>query len=122
MEPAPKPRDQKEAKIQKAIVKMLEQKGWYVKVMHASASLDGVPDLYIAHPINGPRWVEVKLPYMKGSKFTNAQKREFPKLLAANAGIWILTAANEENYRRLFKPQNCGDAMRTKALGGTPNV
>ena len=105
-----------------SIIKMLENKGWFVKVMHASDLLSGVPDLYACHRIIGPRWIEVKLPKMKGSRFTKAQIRDFPKFLEKKVGIWILTAANEENYKRLLKPSNCEYCMNCKAMGVEPNV
>jgi len=108
--------------IQCKIVKLLVQKGWFVKVMHASDLLSGIPDLYACHARYGSRWIEVKLPKMKGSKFTKAQKRDFPKILACNVGIWILTGANEENVGRLFKKENCSAALRCKATGVTPNI
>ena len=115
-------RQSPEADIQKEIVKMLIRKTWFVKVMHASDQLSGVPDLWACHSIYGQRWIEVKLPNMEGSKFTSAQKRDFPQMLSRHIGIWILTAANESNYRRLFKPENCTYAFNCKAMGVKPTI
>lgn len=62
----------------------------------------GFPDLYCTHPKYGIRWIEVKLPNMKGSVFTPAQLKEFPKLASHGTLIWIITAATNTEYRKLF--------------------
>lgn len=80
--------------------------GWFVIEMHASTKLSGLPDIYATHSTYGVRWVEVKLPDMKGSKFTPAQMETFPKLRANGTRIWIITAATEREYQKLFKPDN----------------
>ena len=95
-----------EAKIQKSIIKMLELRGWWVKVTHGNAHTDGWPDLLACHKIYGTRWIEVKLPNMKGSKFTKAQLRDFPKFCANGSGVWVLTSNTDEEYNKLFKPYN----------------
>lgn len=95
-----------EAKIQKAIIKMLEDKGWWVKVTHGNAHTAGWPDLFACHQMYGNRWIEVKLPEMKGSKFTNAQLRDFPKFNNVGGGVWVLTAATQKEYDKLFAPAN----------------
>jgi hypothetical protein len=95
-----------EAKIQKAIKEMLELKGWWVKPTHGNAHTSGWPDLWASHPLYGSRWIEVKLPGMKGSKFTTAQKRDFPKFCSTGSDVWILTAATEDEYQKLFKEGN----------------
>lgn len=66
----------------------------------------GFPDLYCTHVNYGPRWVEVKLPNMQGSRWTIAQKEEFPKLHNNGSPIWILTGATPEEYKKLFEPAN----------------
>lgn len=99
-------RQRPEAKIQKAIVEMLQIRGWLVRVMHASESTKGWPDLYATHHKYGHRWIEVKLPNMQGSSFTPAQLEWFPKLVAHGSPIWVLMEATELEYSRLFKPQN----------------
>jgi len=43
---------------------------------------------------------------MKGSKFTKAQLRDFPKFNNISGGVWVLTAATEEEYQKLFEPAN----------------
>lgn len=95
-----------EAIIKEALITYLEQRGWIVKVTHGSIYQNGLPDLYCTHRIHGPRWVEVKLPNMTGSKFTKAQNEWFPKLSANGTKIWILTAATDVEYKKLFEPEN----------------
>ena len=74
--------------------------------MHASENFRGFPDLYCTHKRYGYRWVEVKLPGMKGSKFTPAQLDVFPKLIANGTHIWILTSDSDTELALLFKPMN----------------
>ena len=95
-----------EAEIQKELIKYLKIRDWLVRVLHADYKNKGWPDLYITHTRYGQRWVEVKLPGMVGSKFTNAQIEWFPKMCAHGTPIWILTGANDIEYAKLFKPQN----------------
>lgn len=99
-------RSKPEAKIQKALVEFLTLRGWYVMETHGNMYQEGFPDIYATHSRYGPRWIEVKLPEMKGSKFTNAQLEHFPKLCANGTRIWILTAATEAEYQKLFKRYN----------------
>lgn len=95
-----------EHRIRCDIVKMLEMRGWIVKIMHGSLYQSGIPDLYCTHLRHGPRWIEVKLPNMEGSRWTNAQRVTFPLLGNNGTSIWILTAANESEYKKLFMPDN----------------
>lgn len=95
-----------EAIIQKSLIAFLQQKGWWVKVTHGNAHTDGWPDLLACHKVYGTRWIEVKLPEMKGSKYTKAQLRDFPKFACNGSDVWVLTAATEDEYAKLFKPGN----------------
>jgi hypothetical protein len=101
-----KKKDDPEKRIQKAIIDMLTLKGWFCLSTHGNAFQKGLPDIYATHPSYRQRWIEVKLPQMKGSKFTKAQTDTFAKLIAFGSPIWILTAATEEEYNKLFKPSN----------------
>jgi hypothetical protein len=74
--------------------------------MHGSMYQMGIPDLYATHIEFGQRWIEVKLPQMKGSKFTGAQLEVFPQLEKFGAGVWILTAATQKEYFKLFERSN----------------
>jgi len=93
-----------EAQIQDAVMSMLLMKGWYVKHLHGNMFQYGLPDLFCTHYQYGIRLVEIKQPV--GYSFTPAQKEEFPKIIAHGCGIWVLTAATEEEYQKLFKRSN----------------
>ena len=86
--------------IQDAIVLMLRGKGWYVQETHGNMYQRGFPDLYTTHSRYGPRWVEVKNP--EKYSFTPAQLEHFPKLCANGSDVWILIAATEHEYKKLF--------------------
>jgi hypothetical protein len=92
--------------IQDAIKDFLKIKDWYVMQTHGNMYQSGFPDLFACHSRYGQRWIEVKLPEMKGSKFTPAQLDCFPKLCAHGSGVWVLTAATEAEYAKLFKRPN----------------
>ncbi len=93
-----------EAKIQGDLVKYLRERGWFVKETHGNMYQQGLPDLYCIKRRYGTRWIEVKRPTKY--KFTPAQWDDFPRMLAEGAKIWILTAATEAEYQKLFKPMN----------------
>lgn len=95
-----------EAKIQAKVIDMLHIRGWFVMVTHGNMYQSGFPDLFACHSRYGQRWVEVKLPEMKGSKFTPAQLENFPKLCANGSGVWVLTGDDDNEYDKLFKPYN----------------
>ena len=99
-------KERPEAKIQKKLIETLTLLGWYVRPTHGNAYSEGWPDLFACHASYGQRWIEVKLPDMKGSKFTPAQVRDFPKFCANGSGIWILTGDSEREIDKLFKPNN----------------
>ena len=99
-----KPRTNPEAKILQAITKKLLFEGWYVMRTHGNMFQKGFPDLYATHRRYGPRWIEVKLPGMVGSRFTPAQLDIFPKMLENGTDIWILTSQDE--YGLLFLESN----------------
>lgn len=105
---APKLRtkDNPEARIQKELRDFLAIRNWFVKVTHGNMFSEGLPDLIACHYSYGIRFIEVKLPDMKGSKFTPAQMRDFPMFSANGCGIWVLTGATELEYGKLFKPAN----------------
>ncbi len=98
------PRVGPEAKIQRALVKLLRADGWYVFVTHGNTYQAGLPDLYLTHKIYGIRWIDVKNP--KRYKLTTAQKKVWPLLTEHGTGIWILTEATQEQIDLLFKPPN----------------
>jgi len=93
-----------EAKIQEDLIKFLRARGWFVKVIHGSTFQTGMPDLYIAQRKYGTRWVEVKNP--EHYRFEASQLEVFPRLSAEGVGVWVLTAATEHEYQKLFQPPN----------------
>ncbi len=93
--------------IQKRLVQFLLDRGWVVEVMHGNAFQRGIPDLYLFRKDWGPRWVDVKNP--KQYSFTNAQKLKWPLWDRAGIGIWILTAATQTEYDKLFAAPNWMD-------------
>jgi len=104
MEALPAKGDKLESKIQEDIIKMLMVKGWYVMPTHGNMYQRGFPDLWVSHSRYGPRWVEVKRP--TGYKFTPAQLECFPKICANGSDIWILVAATELEYKKIFRKGN----------------
>lgn len=93
-----------EAKIQKDIIDFLTVREWFVKETHGNMYQSGFPDLYCCHRMYGSRWVEVKNP--EKYSFTPAQLETFPMFGAKGVGIWVLVAATEVEYRKLFGPAN----------------
>ena len=93
-----------EAKIQKDLIAFLEERKWFVKVLHGNAFQQGLPDLFCCKRDSGYRFIEVKQPdkYM----FTAAQADTFPKMTAAGVGIWVLSAATEYEYLALGRKPN----------------
>lgn len=91
--------------IQQRIIKYLQERGWFVKIITASMYLSGMPDLFACHRIFGIKFIEVK--YEKRWKFTVQQKETFPQLLGHGCPIYILYEADAANYKKLFKECNC---------------
>jgi hypothetical protein len=96
----PKP----ESLLQKKIINFLKVRDWSVDSTHGNAYQSGFPDLFACHHQYGSRWIEVKMPV--GYAFTPAQLEQFPRWSSKNVGIYILTAATQEQYELLFKPAN----------------
>ncbi len=90
--------------IQDDLTKYLKNRDWLVRETHGNVYQNGFPDLYIAHFSYGQRWVEVKNPL--SYSFTAAQLEFFPLLQSKGIGVWILVAANETEYKKLFQPSN----------------
>lgn len=104
MKPFVRKRSGPEAKIQEDFMNLLKVKDWFCKETHGNEFQFGFPDIYAAHARYGARWIEVKNP--AGYVFTPAQMETFPSMAAKGVGIWIVTAATEEQYELLFKPPN----------------
>lgn len=89
--------------IQDALLDFLRIKQWHVMETHGNLYQKGFPDLYCIHSKHRQRWIEVKNPL--NYSFTPAQLDNFP-IINRVAGIWILVAATEEEYAKLFGPPN----------------
>jgi len=93
-----------EDKIVEELTAFLKARDWLVKKTHGNIFQFGFPDLYCAHFKYGQRWIEVKVP--ERIKFTGAQLEFFPQLIAHGVGVWVLVAATENEYLKLFRPSN----------------
>ena len=98
-----------ERKIQDDIIKFLKIRGWYVKETHGNMYQSGFPDLFITHLQFGHRWCEIKNPLQ--FSFTPAQLEEFPKFCRNGSGVWVLVAAIDFEYKKLWRPPNWTDYL-----------
>lgn len=105
--------------IQQDLIKFLDARGWLVERMIGNAYQMGIPDLYCHHPKWSYRWIDVKQP--NKYSFTKEQKRKWPEWEQKGVGIWILTAANQEEYDKLFAPPNWRDYWKA-SWGELPDV
>lgn len=76
-----------EDKLYHEVRKHLEAHGWLVIKTHGNQFQSGLPDLYIAHPMYGTRWVELKTP--EGT-LTKDQVIVFRKMFEVNVEIYIV--------------------------------
>jgi hypothetical protein len=90
--------------IQEALQVFLTERGWLVERMVGNAFQYGIPDLYCYHPKYGQRWIDPKNP--DSYEFTKHQKVKWPIWDKFGVGIWIITAADESEYDKLFHPPN----------------
>ena len=99
-----KSEDKRELQIQRELVAFLKARDWHVERMLGNAYQTGIPDLYCYHRKWSERWIEVKRP--EGYSFTLRQRQKWPAWEKAGIGIWILTAATQQQYDLLFGPPN----------------
>lgn len=92
-----------EAIIQDAIITFLRERDWLVRHLHGNTYQVGMPDLYCARK-GVQRFIEVKNP--AAYRFTPGQLEFFPELEAQGIGVWVLVAATQEEYAKLFKSPN----------------
>jgi len=97
----------------------MESRGWNVERMIGNALQMGIPDLNAAHPKWGERWIDVKVPGKY--TFTDAQKRKWPLWAEFGRGIWIITAATQIEYDKLFQPPNWRDFWKA-SWGVIPDI
>jgi hypothetical protein len=114
----PRPRKGPEGKIQWKLVRYLRARGWVVMETHGNLYQKGFPDLYCTHIKYGARWVEVKNPL--SYSFTTEQYHSFPLLESGGAGVWILVAATEEEYLKLWRPSNYHHYMKEMRVISRP--
>jgi hypothetical protein len=100
---------QLEAVIQEDIVHFLSLRGWLVHVTHMNMMEKGWPDMNALHPKYGIRFIDVKRPYQ--GQCTKAQKEYWPMMQAFGHAPYIMTAATEVEYKKLFGPPNYTDFM-----------
>ena len=79
---------------------------------HGNAYSAGMTDLICHHPEHGFRFIDVKNPIRY--EFTPAQIRLWPVFEANEWGVYIITAATEEEYKRLFRPPNFRDYWKDR--------
>jgi hypothetical protein len=79
----------------------------------------GIPDLYCYHPRHGERWIDVKNP--SSYSFTREQRVKWPIWESFRCGIWILTAATQEEYDKLFRPPNWRNYWKA-SWGDVPDI
>lgn len=78
---------QVEKAVKNRIIKLMEARGWYVKVTVGNAFQSGLPDLIAWHKQRGVRFIELKTP--RGT-YTPAQRRDFHLISAHSGHIWTL--------------------------------
>jgi hypothetical protein len=102
-----KPKHGPEWYIQRDLMTYMRARGWLVERMTGNMYQKGIPDLYCHHPQWGERWIDVK---NDGKySFTDDQKKKWPVWERAKVGIWILVAATQTEYDKLFAPPNFRD-------------
>lgn len=77
-----------EEKLRSDLVKLMQERKWWVHITHGSAYSSGLPDLLACHANYGYRFIEVK--NADAYHFTPRQVEEFPKMMAAGVGIYVV--------------------------------
>ena len=98
--------------IQHEVIDFLIARHWHVERLIGNAFQSGLPDLLAFHKKWGSRFVEIK--YANSYSFTKAQKQKWPVLERYGVGIWILTAATQTEYDKLFAPPNWRSYVKKK--------
>ncbi len=106
--------------IREDLEEFLTARRWMVEKTHGNLYQQGLPDLFIAHRKYGERWIDVKQPGGNYT-FTNAQKQKWPVWESFRVGIWILVAATQAEYDKLFQPPNWRDFWKPQ-WGRIPDI
>lgn len=104
MDPIKTRKDNEEARIQAAIISVLQARQWFCKETHGNLYSYGFPDIYVSHRKYGTRWIEVKKPV--GYKFTPAQIEFFPLFSANGSPIWVATTHEGVEDLIMKRPEN----------------
>lgn len=105
--------------IQKDLMVFLRERDWLVERMIGNAFQRGIPDLYCFRRDFGERWIDVKAPGKYS--FTDQQKKKWPVWDSFGRGIYIITAATQDQYDLLFGPPNWKDYWK-KSWGVIPDI
>lgn len=81
--------DHEEGRIQMRVIHDLEASGHTVMPTYGNNIQKGLPDLYVLRRTR-KQWVELKREF----KFTPAQTRNFPRMVACKVPIWILDVSD----------------------------
>lgn len=98
--------------IQREFIRYLKDRDWQVERMIGNALQFGIPDLYIGHYHYGTRWVDLKNPV--AYEFTRQQRIKWPQWEKKRIGVWIIVAATDDEYHKLFLPPNFRDYWKPK--------
>lgn len=96
-----------ETVIRNKLRSFLQARGWHVEIFTCNAYQKGIPDLGIWHRKHGFRWIDVKCP--DRNSLTVEQQAKWPKwedTQIPGLQVWILTAATEAEYNKLFQKPN----------------
>jgi len=101
-----------EHKIQNDFISFVQYRGWHAERLIGNQLQVGIPDLLLGHPQHGMRWVDLKAPGKY--EFTRAQRWKWPLWERYGMGVWIIIAATEEEYDKLFAPPNMREYWKDK--------
>lgn len=100
--------NREEDSIQEDMVAFLRLRGWTVAETHGNAYQKGLPDLFCWNQKHNLfRWVDMKNP--NRYRFTKDQCKVWTGWEKEGLGVWIITAATDEEYQKLFGDANFRD-------------
>lgn len=105
--------------IQNKVRDFLTDRGWHVERFIGNALQFGIPDLLAIHPRLGHRWIDIKQP--KKFSLTEQQRKKWPVWEHFGEGIWIMTAADQDEYDKLMRKPNWRDYWKP-SYGNIPDV